>query len=69
MNGAADRELSGHSEFDIESTAWILVARIKAEGVGFQIGVMQQVAVIIDELDGIAALDRDFAGRKCPALL
>ena len=69
MNGAQHVEVAGHRERDVGLAARLLVAGVEREFVGIDIGVMQQVAVVVDDLDRLAALDRDFAGMKFAALL
>ena len=49
--------------------ARLLIAGIEAEFVGIDIGVMPQVAVVVDDLHRLAALDRDLARCELAALL
>jgi len=49
-------------ERDRRDAGRLLVAGVECEFLGIHIGVVQQVGVVVDDLDGFAALDADVAG-------
>src|SRR3984957_7151837 len=69
MNGAKHVEIAGCGEGDWRYAAGLLIAGIKREFWRTDIGVMQQIGVVVDDLYGLAALDGDFTRVKFAPLL
>ena len=69
MDGAQYIEVAGNREYDIGLAARLLVAGVERELRRIDIGVVQEIAVVVDDLDGLAAFDLHLAGMKLAPLL
>lgn len=69
VNGAQNIEIAAYGKGNVSSTAGLLIAGIKTEVVGLNIGVMAQIAVVIYDFNGFPALDCQLARMKLPPFL
>lgn len=59
VDSAQNVESSRHRKDDVRPTAWQLIPGIEVERIGIDIGVVQKVPVVVEELQRITAVDSD----------
>src|SRR6266700_2723178 len=69
MNTAQDAERAGYRKSDVGLAARLLIAGVEAEPLRIHVGVVQQVAVIVNDLHRLPAPDGNFAGLEGAPLL
>ena len=69
MDAAQHDKIPGNGEHDVGPASRLLVAGVETERFRIDIGMMNQLTVIIDNLDGLPTLDGQIARIELLALL
>src|ERR1700722_16177460 len=57
MNAAQHHEIAGYRELYVDLAAGLLVAGIEIELIRFHVGVVEEIGIVVDDLDHVAAFD------------
>src|SRR5215472_13078668 len=69
MDGAEHLEITCCRKGDVGPAARLLVPGVEGEFRRINIGVVQKIAIVVDDLQGVAALDTDLARMELASLL
>lgn len=69
MDPAQHREMAFYGEYDLGLAARLLVPRIEAERIGRDIGVVDQLAVVVDDYNGVPSMKGELRRLEGAAFL